>query len=78
MMEARRGLEVAIELVGRETEERLGAAMDVLEAVGGRGMEVKTKEKPNRVAKRVGGAGGGSLNGEEEGEVLVAADRGFL
>ena len=61
MLEARRGLQVAIELVGRETEGRIGAALDVLEAAHNRG-----------ILKR----GMGIL--EEDREVLVAQDRGFL
>ena len=59
--EARRGLEVAIELVSRETEGRMGAALDVLEGAHNRGMV---------------GRGMGYL--KEDGEVLVAQDRGFL
>ena len=69
-------MEAAIELVGRETEGRMGAVMDVLEAVGAR--DVKARGKENRVAKSVGTTGILKENRAEEGEVLVAADRGFL
>jgi len=68
LLEARRGLEVAIEMVGTETEEWMGVCLDVLEAAGGRTGSVKD---------RTGAVGvGGGENSKRE--VLVAADRGFL
>ena len=54
-------MQVAIEPVGRETEGRIGAALDVLEAAHNRG-----------ILKRAMGIL------EEDREVLVAQDRGFL